>query len=171
MSVKPVCVFAALVYLASACLGDVVRAEQTGDSMIVNFQGKFILSTPCKINNDRVIDVTFGNVGVDKVNGTDYMQVIPYTVECNGVSDNSSLYLTMNGAATSFDGAAVASSADGLGIQIQANGQPLELNKPLNTTLGALASLKLTAVPVKEPTKILTAQPFTAVATLAVTYQ
>ncbi|MGL4429830.1 MAG: fimbrial protein [Silvania sp.] len=148
-----------------------LQAVQTGDVVTYNFTGTFVVSTPCTINNDQVMTIPFGNVGVKKVNGVDYMQPIPYTVDCHGAPDNSPLNLMVSGVATSYDNAAVPTSAEGLGIRIEANGQPMPLNKALSTTLGSVSLMTLTAVPVKDPSKELTEQPFTAVATLTAEYQ
>ncbi|EOI3554179.1 fimbrial protein [Cronobacter dublinensis] len=147
------------------------RAEQTGDTMNITFQGKFIISTPCTVSNDKVIDVTFGNISVNGVDGKANSQIIPYSVDCHGAPDDSPLDLTIKGTAESYDDAALTTSADGLGLQIQANGQTMKLNKPFSTTLGALPSLTLTAVSVKDPLKTLTEQPFNATATLIAQYQ
>ncbi len=117
------------------------------------------------------MDISFGNISINGVNGIDHGQPIPYSVDCHGAPDDSQLSLMVTGTAQSFDDAAVVTSADGLGLQIQANGQSMRLNEPLNTTLGALQSLKLTAVPVKDPAKTLTEQPFTATATLTAQYE
>lgn len=157
--------------LATIVFSSVLRAEQTGDFVTYNFSGTFVISTPCTINNDEVMDIPFGNVGVKRVDGISFMKNIPYSVDCHGAPDNSPLILTVTGSTTGYDPAAVITSADGLGIQIQANGQPLQLNKPMNTTLGALPSLVLTAVPVKDPVKELTEQAFTATATLTAEYE
>lgn len=146
-------------------------AEQTGDSTDITFKGTFIISTPCTVSNDKVIDVTFGNINVNDVNGTEHGQTIPYSVDCHGAPDDSPLDLMVSGTAETFDEAAVVTSVDGLGLQIQANGQPMKLNKPLSTTLGSVQSLKLIAVPIKDPVKTLTEQPFTAIATLTAQYQ
>ncbi|WP_313108673.1 fimbrial protein [Atlantibacter sp.] len=146
-------------------------AAQTGDTLSYNFSGTFMISSPCTINNNEVMDVVFGNIGVNKVNGVDYKQPIPYVIDCHGAPDDSKLSLTVAGIAASFDTAALATNADGLGIQIQANDQPLTLNQSLDTTLGALSTLKLMAVPVKDPAKTLTEQPFSAIATLKADYQ
>ncbi|EOC1567568.1 fimbrial protein [Cronobacter dublinensis] len=146
-------------------------AEQTGDNLSVTFQGTFIISTACTINNDQVIDVNFGNVGVNKVDGINYKQTIPYSIYCKGANDNSPVDLMMSGTAVSFDDAAVKTSVSGLGIQIQLNGQPMQLNKPFPTTLAAIQSLTLSGVPVKEAATVLTEQPFTAIATLTANYQ
>ncbi|MNZ46369.1 hypothetical protein D3C78_640480 [compost metagenome] len=147
------------------------KAAQTGDTLSITFQGKFILSTPCTVSNDEVIDVNFGNIRINGVNGKDNVQVIPFSVDCHGAPDNSPLDLIVFGTQESYDDAALTTSADGLGLQIQANGQAMKLNKPFSTTLGELPSLTLTAVPVKDAAKTLTEQPFTATATLIAQYQ
>ncbi|ELY2794286.1 fimbrial protein [Cronobacter dublinensis] len=146
-------------------------AEQTGDNVVVNFEGIFIISTTCTVDNDQVIDVNFGDVGVNKVDGNNYKQAIPYSIDCKGANDNSPVDLMMSGTAVSFDNAAVKTSVSGLGIQIQLNGQPMQLNKPFHTTLAAVQSLSMSGVPVKEAATVLTEQPFTATATLTANYQ
>lgn len=171
MRTERIALLLAAASMLTAGLLQTARAAQTGDSMSVNFRGEFVMVTACTVNNDQVIDVAFGQVGVSKVNGTNYRQPIPYTVDCKGAADSSPLSLTMSGTAAGYDDAAVTTSADGLGIRIEANGQPLTLNAPLETTLGALPSLKLTAVPVQDPIKTLAEGTFSATATLTASYQ
>ena len=139
-----------IVTLSGLLLTGTPHAAQVGDQMSVNFKGTFIITTPCTVSGDEVIDVSFGSISVGKVNGIDNKQE--------------------SGVAEIFDDAAVTTSADGLGIQIQANGVPMKLNQPLKTTLGGLQSLVLSAVPVKDPNKVLSEQTFTAVATLTADY-
>lgn len=160
-----------LLCLLTAILMPTAHAEQTGDSVTYNFKGHFLVLSSCTISDDKVLDIAFGNVGVKKVDGVNYKQTIPYTVDCHGAADSTSMELTVSGTAESFDNAAVTTNADGLGIQIQANGQPLKLNSALKTTLSELGALVLTAVPVKDPATELTAQTFSATATLKVEYQ
>lgn len=171
MRIKGIVILIAVVGMLNAGLLQTVSASQTGDNVSVNFQGEFTIVTACTIKNDQAIDVAFGEVGVNKVDGANYKQVIPYTVDCKGATDNSPLSLMMSGTAEDYDDAAVTTSADGLGIRIEANGQPMSLNKPLSTTLGALQSLTLTAVPVKDPVKTLSEGIFSATATLTANYQ
>ncbi|EOU9537985.1 fimbrial protein [Cronobacter dublinensis] len=171
MKIKNIVMLTAGFLLLNAGLLKSTSAAQTGDNVGVNFQGEFTLISACTIKNDQIIDVVFGEVGVNKVDGTNYKQIIPYTVDCKGATDTSPLSLMMSGTAENYDEAAVATSADGLGIRIEANGQPMPLNKPLNTTLGALQSLTLTAVPVSDPVKTLSEGLFSATATLTANYQ
>ncbi|MBN6045338.1 fimbrial protein [Citrobacter sp. ku-bf4] len=151
-------------------LAGTLHAAQVGDQMSVNFKGIFIITTPCTVSGDQEINVSFGNISVGKVNGIDNKQDIPYTVDCHGAPDDSALNIQVSGVAEIFDDSAVTTSADGLGIQIQANGVPMKLNQPLKTTLGGLQSLVLSAVPVKDPAKVLSEQTFTATATLTADY-
>lgn len=167
MHIKP----AVTLFAAVSMLVSVAQAEQTGDSVTFDFQGRFLINTPCKVNNDQIMDITFGNVGVKKVDGVNFMQTIPYTVDCQGAQDSTLINLTVSGTATTYDDAALTTSAEGLGIEIQANGQAMKLNQPLKTTLSGLRTLILKAVPVKDPTKELTAQTFSATATLTAEYQ
>lgn len=171
MRTKYIVMLIAVFVMLNAGLLKPAGATQSGDNVSVNFQGEFTMATACTIKNDQVIDVAFGEVGVNKVDGTNYKQIIPYTVDCQGATDNSPLSLMMSGAAENYDEAAVTTSADGLGIRIEANGQPMPLNKPLNTTLGDLQSLTLTAVPVRDPVKTLSEGIFSATATLTANYQ
>lgn len=171
MNIKKVTLFIATVCSLSLGLISMARATQTGDSLVYQFEGYFSLSTPCKINNDQVMNIPFGSVGVNKVDGANYLQTIPYNVDCQGSTDSSPVKLTVTGTVTSYDAAAIPTSAEGLGIQIRANGQPMNINQALETTMGALQTLTLQAVPVKDPAKQLTAQEFNAVATLKADYQ
>ncbi|MFU2317532.1 fimbrial protein [Rahnella sp. PCH160] len=158
-------------WLLAILMMQTTYAAQTGDSVTYNFKGHFLVLPTCVISDDKVMDVAFNTVGVKKVDGVNFKQTIPYTVECKGEPDNTPLNLTIIGTAESFDDAAVTTDAPGLGIQIQADGQPLKLNTAKSTTLGALSSLVLTAVPVKDPATELAAQAFSATATLKVDYQ
>lgn len=163
-----------LLFSASLLICSMIQttyAEQKGDTSTVDFQGTFSVLSPCTISSDKDITVSFGNVGVNKVDGINYEQSIPYTVDCKDAPDNTAVQVEVSGTAELYDNAALKSTVTGLGIQIKENGQPLTLNKPLDTTLDQMQSLSLTAVPVKDPAATLTAQQFSAIATLRVYYQ
>lgn len=147
-------------------------AAQVGDEIETTFQGQFLLYSPCTLNGDRVTDIDFGDVGVDKVDGIRYIQNIPYSVDCHGAPDNMPLNLSISGNVQPWNPAALVTDADGLGIEIQSSGQPFSLNVPISTTVLGVSSFSFTAVPVKESLqKELSPQPFSAVATMTVEYQ
>lgn len=167
MNAKHIALIAAL----SVSFPAITNAEQLGDSVTVNFQGHFSFSTPCTIGSDKVIEIAFGNVDVNKVDGINYVQPIPWTIDCHGAPGDAALNLKISGTVTTFEDTALTTSATGLGIRVLANGQAMKINKPLLTTPSEAPSIALTAVPVKDPIETLTTQSFSAVATLTAEYQ
>ncbi|MGO2345591.1 MAG: fimbrial protein, partial [Providencia sp.] len=82
------------------------------------------------------IPVSFGKVGVRKVDGNLFKQDIPYQLDCQGdLNQPWNITLTFTGtlAGSGFDNATLRTSSPlntgKLGIQIQKDGTPLELNK------------------------------------------
>lgn len=134
----------------------------------MKFHGTLIRAPDCHINNDQIIEVAFGNVGVNKVDGVNYARKIGYAITCNGENDES-LYISVNGTGVDWDRAAIKASANNLAIQIQQEGKPFILGSQIKVDLTALPTL--TAVPVKDGDKPLEAGDFTAGATLVAFYQ
>ena len=95
-------------------------AEQTGDTLSVVIHGT-LKRKPCHINNDGVIAVEFGNVGINKVDGERYKQTIPYTLECDDPDETVNLNMTLKGTQTAYDSGAIETSVSGLGIEILQN--------------------------------------------------
>ena len=134
----------------------------------MKFHGTLVKAPDCHINNDRTIEVPFGNVGVNKVDGIHYAKKIDYTVTCDGDSDEA-LWLSVSGTGVDWDSAAVKASADNLAIEIQQAGQPFVLGSKIKIDMKELPALM--AVPVKAPGATLVADDFTAGATLVAFYQ
>ncbi|MGQ3664462.1 fimbrial protein [Citrobacter braakii] len=148
-----------------------VRAAQTGDHVAYAFTGKLIADpgTPCTVNNNKVIDVPFGNVGVNKLNnGTDYAQDIHWTLECAGAVSSSIVQMVITATPESWDPKAMSSNVTGLGVRILKDGTPLDLNTKLPVTPGTTPLLQ--AKLVREPATELTEQPFSATGTITVVY-
>jgi len=74
--------------------------------------------------------------------------------------------LTVEGTATSFNSAAVATNVDGLGIEIRSNNKALPLNQAVD--LDYASPPVLTAVPVADPSTQLQEGGFTATVRLTV---
>ncbi|CAI0968469.1 fimbrial protein [Serratia proteamaculans] len=143
-------------------------ATQTGDQIGVTFHG-VLKQRPCHINGDRDIEVHFGNVGINKVDGSRYLQKVSYSLLCDDPDAGVSLMLSVKGTPTSFDLAAVSTSANGLGIRILQDGKPFTLNGRMKVTYKTPP--KLEVVPVKDPGVALVENPFTATATLLAEYE
>ena len=144
-------------------------------SITVAISGTVIASTPCKINDDRIIEVNFGNdLLTTKVNGWNYKRTISYALDCRGANSNR-LRMQFQGTSASYDGRYLGtinqagSSRPDLAIRIEADGVWLEKDTWLNFQSTAVPTL--TAVPMKAPGIPVTAGRFSAGATLVVEYQ
>lgn len=136
----------------------------------VRLRGTLIESPPCTINQGGQVDVDFGTrVGVKKVDGVNHKQVMNYQITCDPNSNASDMTLEIMGTPADFDAAAVSSNVTDLAIQIQQNGVPFELNKPI--PISQTSPPKLYAVPVKRSGAVLMEGPFEATATLRAVYQ
>ncbi|WP_112196325.1 fimbrial protein [Pseudomonas sp. LG1E9] len=140
-----------------------------GASANLTFSGTLNEPPPCTIDAGNTIEVDFGDVGVQRVDGEKYRKGVGYTISCGSDTLPWVLKLSVNGTSTTFDGAAVQTSVPELGIRIFQDNLPFALNKPLNITLSSPPTLDV--VPVKRPGAILTPARFSAVATLLAEYQ
>ncbi|MFJ4133997.1 fimbrial protein [Pseudomonas cyclaminis] len=140
-----------------------------GASANLTFSGTLNEPPPCTIDAGNTIEVDFGDVGVQRVDGEKYRKGVGYTISCGTDTLPWVLKLSVNGTSTTFDGAAVQTSVPELGIRIFQNNLPFALNQPLNITLSSPPTLDV--VPVQRPGAILTPARFSAVATLLAEYQ
>lgn len=162
---KNTSLYCGLIVLAAALLLPAGRAKATD----IKFHGT-LLVVECRINGDtKPMTVNFGSaVGIKRVDGKRYEQPVPFSVSCQnyGGTDVPALTLTLEGTATSFNDAAVATSVSGLGIEIRRNGVAQPLNSAVHFDYKNVPVL--TAVPVADPTVDLSAQAFTATLKLTV---
>nr|WP_241389472.1 MULTISPECIES: fimbrial protein [Serratia] len=135
----------------------------------INFYGTLIAPPLCEVNEGNNIDVPFGNVGINKVDGINYLTTLDYTVSCESSTQTWVMYLTLTGDMTAYDGAAVNTTVSGLGIKVFQNGLPFTLGEPVPVNPSALPVL--TAVPIKDPVATLTEGNFVGTATLQAEYQ
>ncbi|MBG5898604.1 fimbrial protein [Providencia sp. PROV156] len=140
------------------------------------FDGTLIIPPVCQLSQDDPIKVSFGKVGVRKVDGVAFKQTIPYQLNCVGdMSQPWDISLTFSGtpAGNGFDNAtlqAISPLNNGkLGIQIQKNGQPQPLNNAFLVDRTALPILS--AVPVMRAGSELVGDNFTASGTLTVIFE
>lgn len=133
----------------------------------VKFHGTLVVVT-CQVNQDKLVNVSFGEVGVKKIDGINYSASIPFVVTCNNLSGqgNPGLTLSVNGTAADFNENTISTTVSGLGIQIMKDGVPLKLNT--ETEISYVPQPTLTAVPVKADGVELSAGDFHATATLVV---
>ncbi len=140
------------------------------------FDGTLILPPACALGQSDPIRVSFGKVGVRKVDGNLFKQDIPYQLDCQGDLSKPwdvTLTLTSTLAGAGFDNATLRTQSPlnngKLGIQIQKDGSPLELNKAF--AINSSNPPRLSAVPVKRAGTELVGEDFTATGTLTIDFQ
>ncbi|WP_293770409.1 fimbrial protein [uncultured Pantoea sp.] len=142
-------------------------AVQTGDTLDLKIHGT-LKRKPCHINNDGMIYIEFGNVGIKKIDGKRYIQDINYTLECEDPDDSANLKMTVKGAQTSYNTGAINTNIPGLGIGILQNGLPVIINQPFVIDYNSPPVLK--AVPVASGVTLYEGA-FNATATLLAEYE
>ncbi|EHX7793000.1 fimbrial protein [Escherichia coli] len=137
----------------------------------VSFHGYLVQPPNCSISNGQNIELTFRDVNIDDINGSNYEQVVPYTITCDtAVRDpQMEMTLTWSGTQSDFDDSAVATDLNGLGIHLKQAGSDFKLHTPLVVNETSLPVL--TAVPVKKSGVDLPESDFEAWATLQMDYQ
>lgn len=143
-------------------------AQPQGALANVSFHG-ILKHFPCHINDDQLVEVHFGKIGINKINGENYLQKIDYTITCDGDDPVDDMMLSVNGAVSVFDTAALQTNIQDLAIRLYENGKPLEINKPI--TIDPAHRPELTAVPIKRTDTDITTGDFKVIATLLVNYQ
>lgn len=146
---------------------------QKAEAVDLMMYGSLILSPTCKINNDEVIRVDFGNtVLTDKVDGVNYKKVVPYHIICSGSAGSLPLYLTViSSAIVSYDTAAVETNISGLAVSLALDNKALTINTPFKMEVMNYEP-ELTAVLVKQPGMTLSPGTFfTKTAVLQAFYQ
>lgn len=123
---------------------------------------------PCVINNDRQIEVEFGDVMTTRVDGNNYRIPVDYTLSCQGASSNA-IKLQVQGTGANFDSNVLRTQKTGLGIALLQGGSRLPINHWLNFTYPNTPRLE--AVLVKQDGITLSAGEFTAGAVMKVVYQ
>lgn len=123
---------------------------------------------PCVINDDRPIDVEFGDVMTTRVDGDNYKMPVNYTLSCTGGTTNA-MKLQVKGTGAAFDATVLRTNQTGLGIELRQGDSKLAVNDWLNFTYPNKP--ELWAVPVKQRGATLKWGEFSAGATMAVDYQ
>lgn len=122
----------------------------------------------CVINDDRPIEVEFGNVMTTRVDGDNYKMPVNYTLSCTGGTSNA-MKLQVKGNGAAFDATVLQTNKTGLGIELRQGGSKLAVNKWLHFSYPNKP--KLWAIPVKQVGTTLTGGEFSAGATMTVDYQ
>lgn len=141
--------------------------QATPGEAAMNFSGTLVVP-PCVVNDNKTIDVDFGDVMTTRVDGKNYRKQVSYTLTCeDGVS--KALKLQVGGTAAAFNGELLNTTVTGLGIQVQNGSSNLPVNTWKNFTWPDKPTLWV--VPVQQSGVTLAGGQFSATATLQVAYQ
>ncbi|WP_439069747.1 fimbrial protein [Serratia nevei] len=137
-------------------------------SATVTVKVTVVAPPPCVINDDRPVEVEFGDVMTTRVDGDNYKMPVNYTLSCSGGTSNA-MKLQVKGSGAAFDATVLQTNKTGLGIELRQGDGKLAVNSWLNFTYPNKP--ELWAVPVKQAGTTLTGGEFSAGATMAVDYQ
>ncbi|MFO6502704.1 fimbrial protein [Serratia marcescens] len=137
-------------------------------SATVTVKVTVVAPPPCVINDDRPVEVEFGDVMTTRVDGDNYKMPVNYTLSCTGGTSNA-MKLQVKGNGAAFDATVLQTNKTGLGIELRQGDGKLAVNSWLNFTYPNKP--ELWAVPVKQAGTTLTGGEFSAGATMTVDYQ
>lgn len=153
-------------FLLCGMLG--VLPQIAGAFTTVTVKVTVVAPPPCVINDNRAIEVDFGDVITTRVDGAHYRMPVNYTLSCSGETANA-MKLQVQGNGAPFDGTVLQTNKEGLGIELQQGSSRLPVNSWLNFSYPDKP--ELWAIPVKQAGATLTGGEFTAGATMRVDYQ
>ena len=137
----------------------------------ITYSGTLLDAPPCTLNGGEPVEIDFGEVGVNKVDGQNYAQTFTVIYECEGTTTD--MVLRYLGTVTSFDAAAVQSNIPEFGIRLQHQKDGAITPFVVGSTLpipSYQGSSQFIAVPVKNAGAELQEGAFTAAATLQLEY-
>lgn len=151
----------------------------TASAVPVNFSGRLIEGVPCVINNNRPIDIDFGDdlvvALVPTKDGKTYIQDIDFEWECNGISSGTDVIFSFDGAPSDFDKDLLAiNEQDDIALQLYQGSNSLKINSNFSYTYHSdhdTPDLKASLVKSSSSSARVHAGAFTANATLTVAYQ
>lgn len=127
-----------------------------------------LIRSPCKINGGKSIKVEFDTaIDTARIDGNNYLKVIPYTIFCPDVQYNTGMKIKMVG--EDVGKGVLKTSVDGLGLQLKVSGDKMPVNEWVNFAYGFRPLLQ--AVPVRTSSDKLVGGDFEATASMLVDYQ
>lgn len=136
----------------------------------MSFHGTLV-EPPCYINGGQTIEVNFGNnLGVNKIDGNNYMQNVGYRITCDIGYTLQNLALVIESAnPASYDSSAIQTDKTGLAIRVLVDGAPAVFSKIVPIVNPAELPV-IQVVPVQDPSVTLTEGSFEATFTLRTDY-
>lgn len=154
--------------VALVALGVTAQPIMATSSSTINVT-VILTAEPCKINNNGIIEVNFGNdVKTNLVDGNYKKMRVPYILDCPAGAPKA-MSFRIEGPPAAFDYDVLMTNFSDFGIAIISDEHPLPINSPKDFTYPYLP--RLYAVPVKRPGAILKGGVFSAGAIMRVEYR
>lgn len=144
------------------------------NSATVTVKVTVVKPPPCIINDDRPIEVDFGEVLTTRVDGNNYLMPVNYTISCAS-TEGKGMKIQVSGTPASFDSRVLQTTSAGLGIALKTDVglggglYPIDLNQWWSG-YHSNNPWRFWAVPVKQNDVALRGGAFTAGATMRVAY-
>lgn len=153
---------------ALVALGATAQPVMATSSSTINVT-VILTAEPCKVNNNNIIEVNFGNdVQTKLVDGSYKKMQVPYTVDCPAGAPNA-MNIRIDGTGAAFNPDVLMTNVSNFGIALLADESALPINRSKNFTYPYMP--RLYAVPVKRPGATLTGGAFFAGAVIRVEYR
>ncbi|CAN7539314.1 fimbrial protein [Aquipseudomonas alcaligenes] len=130
----------------------------------MKFSGRLIGPPSCSFNNDKVLEVDFGEILTSKIDGKNYRKDVDYTLTCTNASKVNMRFCC---GSAGFDGA-IDVRVVGFGIKVYANDKALKIGDTYSYTYPN--NPKLSFVPVKKEGATLKGGDFSAGTTLQISF-
>lgn len=136
---------------------------------IMTFSGGLIDTPDCTINDNRTIDVDFGdNIITRQVDGVSFRAPVVFTLSCVNLPGNG-LQLSIRGSGADFGSGLISTDKAGLAIQLWREGDKISNNAMVHFSYPDIPALW--ATPVARDNATLTAGAFSGAASLVLRYQ
>lgn len=130
----------------------------------MKFSGRLIGPPSCSFNNDKVLEVDFGEMVTSKIDGKNYKKEVDYTLTCNNASKVSLRFCC---GAAGFEGAIYVGVPD-FGLKTYADDKALNIGDSYSFTYPN--NPKLSFIPVKKQGATLKGGGFSAGTTLQIAF-
>lgn len=142
-------------------------AEDNKAKVII--KGNLLTPPPCKVNDGNLIEVNFGPIATKTINGYEQKREINYQITCEQNLNNWNMFLSIDGAKSSFDNNGIKTNINDLAVKFMLGNTIMELNKKYAVNLNNPETIW--AVLVKKQNSELAPGNFVSGGTLFVEYQ
>lgn len=150
-------------------IGGPVSSMAGSDQLGFTVKVRIELKT-CDINDNKTIEVDFGDMIIKNIDGSAYEQPIDYNLDCDDATNSTPLKLRFeNNSGANFDADLLRTSEPNLGLRVKQNGNAFAFNDWIHFTYGNEPTL--TVVPVTRGSEGIDDGEFSASALLTVEYE